>query len=127
MSLFKRKKEKEIKAEEKNKTEKKEAKLGLPEGKDLKLYKVIEKPINTEKAVSLSSGNKYIFRVSPKTNKVEVRKAIEKLYDVKVKDIRVINTVAKKRQVGRFEGWRPGFKKAIVTLEKGHTIEISHT
>ena len=108
-------------------TEKKEAKLGLPEGKDSKLYKIIEKPIVTEKAVSLSNGNKYVFRVFTKTNKVEIRKAIEKLYEVKVKDIRITNTVPKKRQVGRFEGWRPGFKKAIVTLKKGYNIEISHS
>src|SRR3989344_826748 len=92
-----------------------------------KINKKVEKPIVTEKAVSLSGGNKYVFRVSPKTNKVEVRKAIEKLYDVKVKDIRVINVIAKKRQVGSFEGWRSGFKKAIITLEKGFSIEISHS
>ncbi|OHB17709.1 MAG: 50S ribosomal protein L23 [Parcubacteria group bacterium RIFCSPLOWO2_01_FULL_40_65] len=99
----------------------------MPQGKNPGLYKIVEKPIVTEKAVSLSGGNKYVFRVSPKTNKVEVRKAIEKLYDVKVKDIRVINVIAKKRQVGRFEGWRSGFKKAIITLEKGFSIEISHS
>jgi len=138
MALFKSKKpeEKKIKEEEK-KTEKKaakgeprqgrEAKLGLPEGKDPKLYKIVEKPIVTEKAVNLSKGNKYVFRVFPKTNKIEVKKAIEKLYEVKVKDIRIINTVPKKRQVGRFEGWRPGFKKAIITLEKGYRIETSHS
>ena|SRR3989344_6170849 len=129
MALFKSKKpeEKKIKEEEKKTELKKEAKLGLPKGKDPKLYKIIEKPIVTEKAVNLSSGNKYVFRVFPKTNKREVKKAIEKLYEVKVKDIKIINTIAKKRQVGRFKGWRPGFKKAIVTLEKGQTIEISHT
>lgn len=126
MALFKKKTKEEIKPGQKEET-KELAKLGLPEGRDPKLYKIIEKPIVTEKAVSLSSGNKYVFRVFPKTNKVEVRKAIEKLYEVKVKDIRIINTIAKKRQVGRFEGWRSGFKKAIVTLKKGYNIEISHS
>ena len=81
----------------------------------------------TEKSTAFAGQNKYVFRVSPKTNKTEVRKAIEKLYDVKVKAVTVVNTVGKKRQVGRFEGWRPGFKKAVVTLEKGYNIEISHT
>lgn len=125
MALFKKKTKEEIKPEQKEET-KELAKLGLPQGKDPKLYKIVMKPLVTEKAVSLSSGNKYVFRVSPKTNKVEVRKAIEKLYDVKVKEIKVINVVAKKRQIGRFEGWRSGYKKAIVTLKKGFNIEISH-
>ncbi len=131
MALFGKKKEPSFAkaAEGKNdkEAEKKEAKVGLPQGKDPALYRIIEKPVVTEKAVTLSGSNKYVFKVWQKTNKIEVRKAIEKLYGVKVKDVRVINTVGKSRQVGRFEGWKPGFKKAIVTLEKGQTIEISHT
>lgn len=126
MALFGKKKE-DVRKEESKEAEKKKTKLGLPEGKDPRLYRIIEKPIVTEKAVSLSEENKYVFRVSSKTNKVEARKAIEKLYEVKVKDVKIINTVPKKRQVGRFEGWRPGFKKAIITLEKGFRIEISHS
>ena len=125
MALFGKKK-KEIKEEPKE-AEKKEAKFGLPQGKDPALYRTIEKPVVTEKAVTLAGSNKYVFKVWQKTNKIEVRKAIEKLYGVKVKDIRIINTIGKKRQVGRFEGWKPGFKKAIVALEKGYKIEISHT
>lgn len=125
MALFGRQKE-EIKTDEEKEAEKKKAKLGLPQGKDPKLYKIIEKPMITEKVTGLSGIYKYVFRVWQKTNKVEIRKAIEKLYDVKVKDVRIVNVVGKKRQVGRFEGWKPGFKKAIVTLEEGHTIEISH-
>lgn len=126
MALFKRKKE-EIKTEEKKETEGKKTGVVLPQGKDPALYRIIEKPVITEKAVALNGRNKYVFKVWQKTNKIEVRKAIEKLYGVKVKDVRIINTLGKKRQVGRFEGWKPGFKKAIVTLEKGHTIEVSHT
>mgnify|MGYP001589627494 CR=1 FL=1 len=126
MALFKKRKE-EVKTEEKKETEETKRRVGLPQGKDPALYRIIEKPVITEKAVTLAGSNKYVFKVWQKTNKVEVRKAIEKLYGVKVKDVRVINTPGKKRQVGRFEGWKPGFKKAIVTLEKGHTIEVSHT
>lgn len=122
MALFKRKKEEEIKTEEEKETKKEKAKLGLPEGKDPKLYKLIEKPVITEKAASLAGFNQYVFKVRQKTNKIEVRKAIEKLYDVKVQEVRVINAVGKKRQIGRFEGWKPGYKKAIVTLKKGYTI-----
>ena len=127
MALFGKKKEQPKKELKEEATEKREtAKIGLPEGKDPRFYKIIEKPVVTEKAVSLSGNNKYVFRVWQKTNKVEVRKAIEKLYDVKVRDVRIINTLGKKRQVGRFEGWKPGFKKAVVTLEKGYAIETSH-
>ncbi|MEK7203563.1 MAG: 50S ribosomal protein L23 [Patescibacteria group bacterium] len=130
MALFKRKKEpsfaKATEGKENKEAEKREAKVGLPQGKDPRFYKIIEKPVVTEKAVNSSGKNKYVFRVWQKTNKVEVKKAIEKLYDVKVKDVRIINTLGKKRQVGRFEGWKPGFKKAVVTLEKGYTIEVSH-
>ena len=134
MPLFKRKKEdkKEEPADAKalaGKEEKTESKLkgfGLPEGKEPKLYKIIEKSVMTEKAVNLSENGKYVFKVSGKTNKPEIRKAVERLYDVKVKDVRIINTVGKKRQVGRFEGFKPGYKKAIVTLKPGYKIEISH-
>ena len=84
------------------------------------------KQFMTEKAVSLSENGKYVFKVSGKTNKPEIRKAVERLYDVKVKDVRIINTGGKKRQVGRFEGFKPGYKKAIVTLKQGYKIEISH-
>ncbi|MEK7537115.1 MAG: 50S ribosomal protein L23 [Patescibacteria group bacterium] len=127
MALFKRKKEppfaKATEGKGIKEAEKKEAKLGLPVGKDPRLYKIVEKLVQTEKAIGSSSHNKYVFKVSPKTNKIEVKKAIEKLYEVKVKDVRIINTFGKKRQVGRFEGWKPGFKKAIVALEKGYKIE----
>ena len=97
----------------------------LPQGKDQRLYAIIEKPLVTEKSTALAGQNKYVFRVSPRTNKTEVGKAIEKLYDVKVKTVRVVNVVGKHRRVGRFEGWKPGFKKAVVTLEKGYNIQIT--
>lgn len=125
MALFGKKKT-EVKNELKE-TKEEKAKVDLPQGRDSRLYQIVRKPIVTEKAVSFSKGNKYIFRVSSKTNKTEVRKAIEKLYEVKVKDIRMINTIGKKRLVGRFEGFKPGFKKAIITLKEGYKIEITHT
>ena len=126
MALFKKKNKEEIKPEEKKETKEGMAKVGLPQGKDPALYRIIEKSVMTEKAVNLSENGKYVFKVSGKTNKPEIRKAVERLYDVKVKDVRIINTVGKKRQVGRFEGFKPGYKKAIVTLKPGYKIEISH-
>lgn len=123
MPFFKKKKEEQKEEQREIKeTEKKKTKLGLPEGKDPALYKLIEKPLITEKATGLAGFNQYVFRVWQKTNKIEVRKAIEKLYDVKVKEVKIINAVGKKRQIGRFEGWKPGYKKAIVILEKEQTI-----
>ena len=85
--------------------------------------KTIKKPLVTEKAVGLSKENKYVFRVWSGANKVEVKKSVEKLYGVKVKEVRVLNAVGKKRQIGRFQGWKPGFKKAIVSLKEGHKID----
>lgn len=123
MALFKKKTKEEVKSEPKEAP--KEVKVGLPQGKDVKLYHIIEKPMVTEKAVNSSDG-KYVFIVSRKANKVEVGKAIERLYDVKVKSVNILNVIGKKRQVGRFEGWKTGFKKAVVTLEKGFSIDI-HT
>lgn len=126
MALFKRKKE-EVKTDEKKEAEKEEPKTALPQGKAVFAYKVIDKPLITERAVDLSHQGRYVFRVFPRANKVEIKKAVEKLYDVKVKEVKITNTPGKNRQVGRFQGFKPGFKKAIVTLEKGQSIEISHT
>lgn len=137
MALFGKKQKEEVKTEKKEETKEEKKGIGLPKGKDPRFYKIIEKPVQTEKAVGsarhpsskagLTTGhrNKYVFKVWRKTNKIEVRKAVEKLYEVKVKDVKIINTLGKKRQVGRFKGWKPGFKKAVVTLEKGHKIEVA--
>ncbi len=91
-------------------------------------YGVVKEPHITEKATSLTDQNKYVFRISPKANKIEVKKAIEALYETKVARVHIIHSAAKKRRLGRTEGWRgglkKGFKKAIVTLEKGEKIEL---
>ena len=123
MALFGKKKI-EAKEESKEAEKKEAAKLGLPEGKDPRLYKIVEKPLITEKANYLSAKNQYVFRVSKRANKVEIHKAIEKLYGVKVKEVKIINAIGKVRRLGRFEGWKPGYKKAVVILGKGQKIEI---
>lgn len=125
MALFG--KNKEAKKEEIKETEKAERTAALPQGKEAFVYKTIEKPIVTERAVNLSHQGRYVFKVFPKANKVEIKRAIEKLYGVKVTGVRIINVISKKRQVGRFQGLRPGFKKAVVSVEKGQTIEITHS
>lgn len=91
-------------------------------------YRIIKEPHITEKATFLTNQNKYVFKISSKANKVEVKKIIEALYEVKVEKVHLIHTVPKRRRLGRHEGWKhglkQGFKKAIVTLKKGEKIEL---
>ena len=90
-----------------------------------KSYKIILKPLVTEKATKLSEFNKVVFSVAIKSNKVEIKNAIEKLFSVKVKSV---NTVSIKGKIKRFKGVigkTNNLKKAIVTLEKGNSIDIS--
>lgn len=93
-----------------------------------RIYQVIREPHITEKATLLTEQDKYIFKVSPKANKTETKKAIESLYGVKVKKVDMIHMPSKRRRLGKSQGWRhglkKGFKKAIVTLEKGGKIEL---
>lgn len=89
-------------------------------------YKIIQKPLLTEKSSRLQEGrNKYTFRIHPKANKSEVRKAVESIFEVKVERVNVQTMPSKLR---RFLG-RPGrtspWKKAVVTLKKGDTIDFS--
>ena len=94
----------------------------------IQIYQIIKEPHITEKAGTLSEKNKYVFKVYPKANKVEVKKAIESLYGVKVRKVHMVHTAPKKRRLGRHQGWRQGlkkgFKKAIVSLKEGDKIEL---
>ena len=85
----------------------------------------IIRPLLTEKMVQLQESiNKYGFEVHPSANKIEIAKRIEDRFDVKVKNVRIINVTGKKKKMGRFEGKRKDWKKAIVTLAEGHKIEL---
>ncbi len=92
------------------------------------VYQIIREPHITEKATWLIDQNKYVFKVYPKANKVEVKKAIEALYRVKVEKVHIVHSAPKRRRLGRYQGWRgglkKGFKKAIVTLKQGEKIEL---
>ncbi len=93
--------------------------------KDLrKVYKILKEPHVSEKATILAEKNKYIFKIYPKANKTEVRKAVENLYGVKVKDVNIINIHRKQRILRGIKGFKTGCKKAVVTLKKGEKIEI---
>ncbi len=86
--------------------------------------KFLKSPWVTEKATDLAKQNKYIFKVDKKANKIKVKKAIEKMYDVQVIGVNIINIHPKPRRLGRTIGLKPGFKKAIVALAEGDKIEI---
>lgn len=76
----------------------------------------------TEKAGFLNSFNQYVFKVAGDANKIEIRKDIEKNYNVKVEAVKILNMPSKIRMLGRTEGIKSGFKKAIIKLKEGHKI-----
>lgn len=85
---------------------------------------VLIKPVITEKTTTLMADqNKYTFDVALTANKIEIKHAVEKMFDVKVDRVNVINVKAKKKRVGRYEGKTKRRKKAIVTLKEG-TIDL---
>jgi large subunit ribosomal protein L23 len=85
---------------------------------------IILKPVITEKATILREGNKYAFRVHPKANKVQIRQAIESIFDVSVESVRTIKVPSKPKRQGLYSGQRAGWKKAYVTLKAGDSIEV---
>jgi len=85
---------------------------------------VVIRPIITEKSTALREHNCYVFQVAPWANKIEIKKAVEELYKVTVLKVRTVNVRGKKKRLGRFEGKKPDWKKAICTLKEGDTIEF---
>jgi large subunit ribosomal protein L23 len=86
---------------------------------------VIVRPLLTEKGTSLGeAGNKVLFEVHREANKIEIRKAVEKIYAVKVMKVHIQVVRGKLKRVGRSEGKRPNWKKAIITLAEGSSIDF---
>jgi large subunit ribosomal protein L23 len=86
--------------------------------------RVILSHVVTEKAERLKAEqSRYTFKVAPTANKIEVRDAVERLFKVHVREVRVMNYLGKMRRMGRFSGRRPDWKKAVVTLKQGERIE----
>jgi len=88
------------------------------------LADLIIKPIVTEKATLLLEDNKYVFDVVPKATKPEIKAAIELLFDVKVAKVNTAHQPRKSKRVGRFLGFKPHYKRAIVTLKEGSSISL---
>ena len=82
-------------------------------------------PNVTEKATSLSEYNKIVFKVHKGANKNSIKKSIEKIFKVKVVKINTINLKCKSKMVKNKKAYKPGYKKAIVTLKKGQSIDLS--
>ena len=88
------------------------------------LSKVLVEPIVTEAATVLIEQNKYIFKISPRATKLQVKMAIEKVYKVKVEKINTVSVPKKRRMRGRIPGCKSGYRKAIVTLKEGSKIDV---
>ena len=92
---------------------------------DPRHYDVILSPVITEKATNASEHNKVIFKVAPHATKPQIKEAVEKLFDVKVKHV---NTLVRKGKLRNFKGRRAvlsDVKNAVVTLEEGHRIDVT--
>ena len=85
---------------------------------------VILAPIVSEKSYAGSTRGTYTFRVHPDAHKTQIRQAVEELFDVKVERVNVIKVQAKPKRRGAIKGTRPAWKKAVVQLRAGDTIEI---
>jgi large subunit ribosomal protein L23 len=86
---------------------------------------IIIRPLMTEKSMrQKEEHNTVTFRVQPDANKVEIRLAVEQVFNVKVSDVRTASFEGKLKRMGRHQGRRADWKKAIVTLAPGHTIEL---
>ena len=91
---------------------------------DTKYLEIIKAPVITEKSRMEQENGKYVFLVSPKATKTEIKDAIEKIFKVKVVEISTLNVKPRKKRVGRYTGLTNRSKKAIVKLAEGHTISL---
>jgi large subunit ribosomal protein L23 len=92
----------------------------------MEINKIIKKILVTEKSTTArEKSNKYFFEVDRRANKVEITKAVEKLFKVKVVDVHVIQVLGKRKRMGRVVGQKSSWKKAIVTLNAGSSIEFA--
>jgi len=86
---------------------------------------ILKMAMITEKGSHLQEkSNQYFFETAMDANKLEIKRAVEKLFNVKVKDVRTMRLQGKMKTLGRFSGRRSSWKKAIVTLEAGQTIDL---
>ncbi len=88
-------------------------------------HDIIVKALITEKGTRMrEGGNKYLFQVAKQANKIEIKHAVEAIFEVTVERVRTQYLMGKLKRMGRFSGRRPNWKKAIVTLSEGDTIDL---
>jgi large subunit ribosomal protein L23 len=87
-------------------------------------FDIIKRPLITEKATKLVEEGKYTFEVMAGVNRIEVKNAIESVFKVNVVKVNMINVRKKERRVGKYAGFKPAVRKAIVTLQKGQTLDV---
>lgn len=89
------------------------------------LFEVIKTPCLTEKGMGLQeANNQIVIKVDPRANKLEIRNAVEKFFNVKVTKVRTANMHGKSKRLGRYFGRTSDWKKAIVTLAEGHKVDF---
>jgi large subunit ribosomal protein L23 len=89
-----------------------------------KFYDIIKAPIITEQSTQLiESQNRYTFKVDKKANKVEIKKAIEAIFSVKVLSVNTVNVLPKFKRMGKYEGYKSAYKKAVVKIAEGQKID----
>jgi len=87
-------------------------------------YQVLRRPLITEKVTRLGEQNKYAFQVDPRANRLEVKQAVEKAFNVKVQSVNILRVKGKIKRLGHRQFTTPGWKKALVTLREGHKIQF---
>ena len=85
---------------------------------------ILIRPLITEKSTQFMEEGKYVFVVAKKANKIEIAKAVAEVFNVKVANVNTVNVSGKMKRMGRFVGKRSDYKKAIVKLAPGETIEF---
>ncbi len=85
---------------------------------------ILKRPIITEKSTDLMAENKYTFEVDLRANKMQVKAAVEEIFNVEVQQVNTQRVKGKLRRMGRHEGYTSDWKKAVVTLKPGHSIEV---
>ena len=85
---------------------------------------MLQAPVLSEKSYSLIEQRKYAFRIHPDAHRLQVRQAVEQLFDVHVERVNILKVQAKPKRRGMIKGKRPGWKKAIVQVRQGETIPI---
>lgn len=87
-------------------------------------HEVLIKPVVSEKSTDLMAQNKYTFQVDSQANKIEIKHAVETIFKVDVTEVRTMNVNGKLKRQGRFTGYTPNWKKAVVTIKEGQRIPI---